>query len=111
MVSDGESKKASLPGRVRSLVTILKSGLGMLGVGSSRKKPRYVLRVKKNRPIGKVFYAVKSNIEPVTFYRKKDAKHFVELLNSKATADYNAVIIRREVTNEGFIPTYGDEDV
>lgn len=56
-------------------------------------------------------WTVQSNIEPVTFYKKKDAKCFQDMLNSKATAHYNADIIRREITEEGFIPTHGDENV
>lgn len=69
------------------------------------------MKITKGKPIGKVMWTVESYIEPVTFYKKKDAKHFADLLNARATANYNAAIIRREITEEGFIPTHGDENV
>ena len=67
---------------------------------------RYVLKIPKTHPIGNVFYTVESTIEPVTFYKRKDAECFKKLLNSAATQNYKADIIRREVTDEGYIPTY-----
>lgn len=70
---------------------------------------RYIIKIPKNRPIGKVFYTVESTIEPITFYKRKDAECFKELLNKKATSSYNADIIRREVTDEGYHVPYPGE--
>ena len=74
-----------------------------------RTQVRYIIKIPLNRPIGKVFYTVESTIEPVTFYKRKDAECFKQLLNNAATNHYNADIIRREVTDDGFIPTYPGE--
>lgn len=74
-----------------------------------RKQVQYILRIPKDKPIGKVFWSVQSSIEPVTFTRKKDAECFKDLLNNKAVHSYNADIVRREVTEDGYEPTYGDE--
>lgn len=83
----------------------------MARVGSFLKKERkrHILRIPKSKPIGNVFWTVTSNIEPVTFTRKKDADCFKDLLNNKSVHNHNADIVRREVTDEGYIPTYGDE--
>lgn len=104
------SKKGSLLGRMIRSVGTLRAGLGTAVAGLSRKKPVPIVRIKKGIRIGKVVYTVHSFIEPVTFTREKDAKAFRELLNSKATVDYNAAIIRREIVDD-FIVTYGDEHV
>lgn len=72
----------------------------------SKSRVRYKVRVPLNKPIGKTSYVVQSTIEPVTFYKRKDAKLLKELLNKAATQNYKADIIRREVTDEGYIPTY-----
>jgi hypothetical protein len=68
---------------------------------------RVVLRVPLNKPIGKVTYTIESLIEPVTFNKKRDAEAFRKLLN-KSVQGYKGVIVRREITDEGFEPTYGD---
>jgi hypothetical protein len=67
--------------------------------------PKYIIKIPLNRPIGKVFYTVQSTIEPVTFNKKKDAEAFKKLL-AVSTGEIKADIIRREVTKEGYEPTY-----
>lgn len=75
--------------------------------GEESKAVRYVLRIPKNFPIGNVFYTVESSIEPVTFTKRKDAEAFKKLL-AQSTLIIKSDIVRREVTDEGYIPTYGD---
>lgn len=75
-------------------------------VGSS-PRPRYILRLPLNKPIGKVYYTVQSTIEPLTFNKRKDAEVF-KLLLSTSTSQLKSDIIRREITEEGYEPTYGD---
>lgn len=69
------------------------------------KQPRYVIRIPLNRPIGKVFYTVQSTVEPVTFNKRKDAEAFKKLL-AVSTAGIKGDIVRREVTEDGYEPTY-----
>lgn len=68
----------------------------------------HVLRFPKTYPIGRVFYTVHSELDPVTFNKRKDAEAFKKLL-ALSSHGYKADIIRREVTEEGYEPTYGDE--
>ena len=98
--------KERLNAMLESVTVILEDALRR-----NSQRSRYVLRIPKTKPIGKVFYTVQSTIEPVTFYKRKDAETFKRLLNQSSTGLYQADIIRREVTEEGFIPTYGDENV
>lgn len=75
----------------------------------TRPQVNYILKLPKNRPIGKTYYTVESALDPVTFDKRKDAEAFKKLLfisNKALKAD----IIRREITTEGYIPTYpGDK--
>lgn len=68
---------------------------------------RFVIKIPLNNPIGNVFYTVESELDPVTFLEEKDAKALQRLLR-KSTLALKSDIVRREVTDEGFIPTYGD---
>lgn len=111
-VSSGGSKKDLLRGKMASLVSTLRRELVTAKVGFSRRnQPTYTVRMKKGKPLGKVLWTVQSRIEPVSFHRKKDALAFAELLNDKATVGYNADIIRREIEDNGFILTHGEENV
>lgn len=70
-----------------------------------------MLKVPKSKPIGDVFWTVQSPIEPVTFTKKKDATAFAKLLHT-STNSLKSDIVRREVTKEGYEPTYnGSENV
>lgn len=69
-----------------------------------------MIKIPNNKPIGKVLYTVESRLDPITFTRRKDAYLLKSLLNDSAS-NIQAEVIRREVTTEGYIPTYGDEHV
>lgn len=75
-----------------------------------RNKPRVQyekFKTPRNKPIGKIHYTVQSPIEPVTFKKKKDAVAFKKLL-AVSLNNLKSDIVRREVTDEGFEPTYGE---
>lgn len=48
-----------------------------------------------------ITYIVQSSLNPVAFKRKKDAKEFQRLL-LVSTSKMKSVIVRREITKEGF---------
>lgn len=50
---------------------------------------------------------MQSDLDPVTFLKRKDAEHFKKLL-AVSVAGIKSDIVRREVTDEGYEPTYGD---
>lgn len=75
-----------------------------------RNKPRVEYgkyKTPRNKPIGKPTYTVQSTIEPITFKKRRDAVAFKKLLQD-STNSIKGDIVRREVTDEGFEPTYGD---
>jgi hypothetical protein len=74
-----------------------------------RPNPRYVLKIPRGVTIGNEFWTVQSELNPVTFTQEKQAKSFARLL-SKSTNRLRSVIVRREVTDEGYHPTYGDNE-
>ena len=106
-------EKKDLPsGERASLKSLLKSALVTVEAAFFlRRHPRVrpIIKIPKNKPIGKVYWTVESTIEPVTFSKKKHAEAFKKLVNREATVNYQAAIIRREITDRGFIPTYGEE--
>lgn len=71
-----------------------------------KNKPRFVFKVPLGKPIGKVYYTVQSEIDPVTFKRKKDAVAFCKLL-SLSTLELKGDIVRREIV-DNYEVTYGD---
>lgn len=104
-----EQIKGSVSGSQVNSVSTPRKGNVIARVASYLKrqpKVHYIIKIPKTHPIGKVMYTVESTIEPVTFYKRKDAELFKRLLNKTATQDYKADIIRREVTDEGYIPIY-----
>lgn len=70
-------------------------------------KPRIVFKLPLNKPIGKVYYTVESELDPVTFKKKKDALTFKKLL-SISNLELKSDIVRREITDNGYEVTYGD---
>lgn len=74
-----------------------------------KRKPRvrYVLKIPKGVPIGNVLFTVQSRIEPVTFTSERDATTFKRLLR-RSTHRIDSDIVRREVTDDGYVPTYGE---
>lgn len=103
-------EKGSQLGKVRSFLASSVGVLVTLKEDFFRKRPRYILRLPKGKPIGDVYWTVESSGDPVTFSKKKDAEEYKRLLLI-STAAVKADIIRREITNEGFIATHGDENV
>lgn len=89
--SNGSLKRDSVITRVVSFLT--------------PKTPRYIVTMPLNRPIGKVMWTVQYENVNVTFRKKKEAKEFQKLL-AHSVAELPSVIIRREVTDEGYEPTY-----
>jgi hypothetical protein len=109
-VALSKPKKGSLNGKKKNSPASPRGESVIAKVASflrRERQVRYIIKIPLNKPIGKVFYTVESTIEPVTFYKRKDAECFKKLLNTAATNHYKADIIRREVTEDGFIPTYG----
>lgn len=110
MVVSKERKKDLPSGKKASSAGLRRLG-GVIATAAfflkKQRKTRYILKIPKTKPIGKVFYTVQSTIEPVTFTKHKDAKHFQHLL-LVSTNSLSSDIVRREVTNEGYEPTYGD---
>lgn len=53
-------------------------------------------------------YTVESDLDPVTFSKRKDADVMKDTLK-RAVVPIKSDIVRRETTKEGYIPTYGDE--
>lgn len=112
MVVLGKQKRVSLNGNQANSANMPnKESVIAKVVSLLRKQPRiqHVLKIPLNKPIGRVMYTVESTIEPVTFYKRKDAECFKRLLNKAATHEHKADIIRREITDEGYIPTYPGE--
>lgn len=70
--------------------------------GSSSKKTKYVFTFPKTAKLGKVTYTVESRFDPITFSKRKDAVEFKRLLSSSVVG-YESSIVRREITDEGFI--------
>lgn len=68
-----------------------------------------MLKIPLGKPIGKVYYTVESELDPVTFVHKRDAKQFQDLLfRSVNIQGIKSDIVRREVTDKGYEVTYGD---
>lgn len=110
MVEWQELKKVLLSGKKESLVSMQKSESVIARVVSYlRNKPRVEYekyKTPRNKPIGKVIYTVQSTIDPISFKKKKDAVAFKKLLQDSNNS-IKGDIVRREVTDEGFEPTYG----
>lgn len=110
MAESRGQKKDSRSGKKASSVSMQVLVNAIARVASSlKRKPKinYVLKIPLNKPLGKVLYTVHSTIEPVTFYKRKDAEAFKKLLGLSASASKGA-IVRQEITDEGYIPTYGE---
>lgn len=60
------------------------------------------MKFPKGTRIGKVTYTVESEFDPITFNKRKDAEAFKKLL-AMSTVGYKSDIIRREVTDEGYM--------
>lgn len=75
-----------------------------------KKKPQihHVLKVPKTHPLGPVVYSVESELDPITFNKRKDAEAFKRLIATSVHV-HKGVIVRREITHEGYIPTYGEK--
>ena len=111
MAVSKELKKDSQSGTKVSSVSspkkdsvIVRVGFYLKNVGK-RKVPKYIFKIPKSKPVGSVLYTVQSAYDPVTFTRYDDALHFRALL-SKSVNDIKSDIVRREITEEGFEPTY-----
>lgn len=105
-----EPQKGSVSGKMASLVSLLRKGNVITGVASFLKKnpqERFVIKMPLNQPLGKRVYTVESEFDPLTFTKRKDAEAFKHLI-SISNRRLNGVIVIREVTDEGYIPTYGD---
>lgn len=104
-------EKGSVPGSQKNSASLLKPEGVIARVAfflrHKRRRARFVIRVPKLYPIGKVFYTVESPIEPITFTNKKEAKGLQRLLR-RSTLQLKSDIVRREVTDDGYEPTYGD---
>ena len=61
--------------------------------------------VPRNKPVGKVWWKVEFGDRALTFKKKKDAEQFRQLLLT-STAKLESAMIRREVTDEGFMLDY-----
>ena len=72
-----------------------------------KNKPRFIFKVPLGKPIGKVYYTVQSELDPITFNKKKDATAFCKLLLA-STSELKGDIVRREIVN-GYEVTYGDK--
>lgn len=72
-----------------------------------KENRRIVFKTPLGRPIGKVYYTVESELDPLTFTKKKDAlalKRLLLISNRELKSD----IVRREITDKGYIVTHGD---
>lgn len=112
MAVEQRRKKGSVNGKMASSVSSPKSETVIARVASFLKnlKPqavRYAHKIPGNRPLGERSYTVRWKGEPIIFKKRKDAEA-LKLLLSQSTQKYEAVIIRNETTEEGYIPTYGD---
>lgn len=67
----------------------------------------HILRIPKGQPLGKVYYTVQSELNPVSFRRRAHAELFKKLL-AVSVNPLKSDIVRREITDDGYIPTYGD---
>ena len=101
---NGKRENSASTHKKGSVISRVGSFLSSLGGG---KSPRIIVKIPLNRPIGKVFYTVESDKDPVTFNKRKDAEQFKKLL-AVSVAGIKSDIVRREVTEEGYEPTYGD---
>lgn len=109
MAESKEQKRGSQNGKMANLASTLKIEGVIARVVSYLKpknKPRFVFKVPLGKPIGKVYYTVQSEIDPVTFKRKKDAVAFCKLL-SLSTLELKGDIVRREIV-DNYEVTYGD---
>ena len=73
----------------------------VVGLLRKSKSHRIVLKVPVKWGSNKVFYTVQSNLDPVTFTKRKDAEAYRKLIKL-STGEYKGDIIRREVTEEGY---------
>lgn len=109
MAESKEQKKGSQNGKMANLAGTLKIG-GVIARVVSYLKPKnskkIVFKIPLNKPIGKVYYTVHSEVDPVTFKRKKDAVAFCKLL-SLSTLELKGDIVRREIV-DNYEVTYGD---
>lgn len=65
-----------------------------------------MFKIPLGRPIGRVYYTVHSELDPMTFSKKKDAVAFSKLL-SVSNLELKSDIVRREITDEGYEVTHG----
>lgn len=72
-----------------------------------KDNPRIVFKIPLGRPIGKVYYTVESELDPLTFTKKKDALALKRLL-LVSNRELKSDIVRREITDNGYIVTHGD---
>ena len=72
-----------------------------------KENHRIILKIPLGRPIGKVYYTVESELDPLTFNKKKDAVAFKKLL-LVSNRELKSDIVRREITDNGYEVTYGD---
>lgn len=108
-MAEQKQKKGLLNGKMANLASTLKNVLVTAGEGFYQKnKPRYILTIPKNKPIGKRYYTVNSHLDPVTFAKRKDAEAFKKLL-ANSINPVKGDIVRREITEEGYIPLYGEQ--
>lgn len=104
MVAKRELPKGLRSGDPKNSEPLPRKGSVITRVGSylkRQKQPRFVVKIPKNKPIGKCIYTVQSAYEPVHFNKRKDAEAYKKLL-AQSTAELKADIIRREITDEGF---------
>lgn len=105
-------KKALRSGSQVSLVGLRRIGSEIGEVASSLKKdpPRLILKIPKGKPIGTVYWSVSVDepIKTVTFAKKKDAASLKRLLSKGSIHPYSSDIVRREITDKGYEPTYED---
>lgn len=94
------------PGKKKNSSLLSKLVNEIVRVGSL-KKNKIVLKIPLGKPIGKVYYSVESELDPMTFKKKKEALAFQKLL-LVSTSELKSDIVRREVTDKGYEVTYGD---
>ena len=105
-----ELKRVLLNGKKENSASSQKKGSVIARVVSfliPKDNPRIVFKVPLGRPIGKVYYTVESELDPVTFKKKKDATTFSKLL-LVSNLELKSDIVRREITDNGYEVTYGD---
>lgn len=104
-----KQRKGLPSGNLTNLVSLRRIDSVIAGVSSYLRRPPRVKmpKIPKTHPLGKVFWTVQFDNKALGFKKKKDAKQFQELLFT-SLARTESVMIRYEVTDEGYIAEHGD---